>query len=326
LISWNWNSGSTLTFARIEFLAVPVTIRWITQPELSVAHAAYIVATGAPCVDPKTEALMIEAVTAINTRLISSSLDVREFWQTYRSQMAMNREGSKACSAALLAAGCSEFQLEQTAKAITSRLSEGRMEFHRRFPKLGEQLELRGRPLKERWDTVGAGLLVDVQRQVWGDSPPDRWWPAKTEGLLVQPMRGGDGGCEPSAARIWVEAMLTDADPQVPEVLRVAWLITCLAIDNHLAAASPMLIQAWSLAAVPLVLTAGRQLEVIRGDTLPVQSATQLWQLGGEMVGDKVDFWWHENRSSQSPLPVAVKELEHLLRTVSPDDPFDTAS
>ncbi len=300
-------------------MAGPVTIRWITQPELSVAHAAYIVATGASCVDSKTEALLIDAVTAINSRLISSSLDVREFWRVYRWQMTMNQDSGRACSAALVAAGCSEFQLEQTAKAIASRLSEGRIEFHRRFPKLGEQLELRARPLLERWDTVGAGLLLDVQRQVWGDRPPDRWWPAKTEGLLVQPMRGGDGDCEPSTARFWIEAMLTDADPAVPEVLRVAWLITRLAIDHHLGNARPQLIQAWSLAAVPLVLTAGRQLDVIRGDSLPVRRATQMWHLGDDRVGDKVEFWWHENESSPSPLPVAVKELHLLLRTVSPD-------
>jgi hypothetical protein len=199
------------------------------------------------------------------------------------------------------------------------------MEFQRRFPKLGEQLELRGRPLRERWDTVGAGLLVDVQRQLWGDCPPDRWWPSKTEGLLVQPMRGGDGGCEPTASRFWIEAMLTDVDPQVPEVLRVAWLISCLAIDHHLADADPLLKHAWSLAAVPLVLTAGRQLEVIRGDELPAGSAAQLWQLGDATVADKVDSWWHKNRSSPSPLPVAVKELEQLLRTTSPGNPFDAA-
>ena len=159
-------------------MAGPVTIRWITQPDLSVAQATYIVATGAPCIDSKTEALLIEAATAINTRLISASLDVREFWRTYRSQVTLHLDGVEACSVALLAAGCSEFQLEQTAKVIASRMSEGRMEFHRRFPKLVEQLELRGRPLKERWDTVVDGLLLYVPRQVWGDSPPLRWWPA----------------------------------------------------------------------------------------------------------------------------------------------------
>ena len=119
-------------------MAVPVTVRWTTHTDLSLAQAAYVVATGSDCVDSKTESLLIGAVTDINTRLISTEVEVGEFWKRYRSEIAVNRDGVEACANALQAAGCSEFQLDQVVKAITSRLSEGRIEFQRRFPKLGE--------------------------------------------------------------------------------------------------------------------------------------------------------------------------------------------
>lgn len=301
-------------------MAVPVTIRWIADPELSFAQAAYVVATGAYCVDRKTESLLASAVAEINTRLISSEIEAGAFWKRYRSEVARDRRGPDACSDALLAAGCSELQLDQIVKAISSRLSEGRIEFRKRFPKLTEQLELRGRPLQDRWQTAGPGLLRDVQRQVWGDRSPDRWWTPRTEARLIQPMRGGDGGIAESAARFWIEAMLTDADPAVPEVLRVAWLVTRLAIAAHLPAADPPLVRSWGLAAVPLVLTAAGELSLLAGDSLPVKSAIERWQLGDAEIAERVEFWWSEQRSNRAPLPIAVKELARLLEAGSRDD------
>lgn len=300
-------------------MAGAVTVRWITDPELSAVQAAYIVATGAPCVDEKTLQRLVGPVTGINTRLISSSIDVREFWQRYRWESVDDNDSNRACTVALLAAGCSEFQIEQTSKAISSLLSECRSSFKGRFPKLGEQLELRARPLKERWETVGPGLLRDIQRQVWGERPPSEWWPTRTEGLLIQPIRGGDGGYVASAGIFWIEAMLTDVDPKVPEVLRVAWLMTQLAIEAHVREKSGdhSLARVWSLASVPLVLTAARDLEVIRGESLPIKGAIELWNLGDEAISDKLEFWWQQTLAAKTPLPIALKEFDRLLRPTS---------
>ncbi len=296
-------------------MASPVTIRWVKQPELSAAHSAYIVATGAPCVDQKTEQLLVSPVTGINTRLISSSIDIGMFWQRYRSGIIANDDSNRACAKALLSAGCSEFQVEQTAKAISSLLSECRLSFSRRFPKLGDQLELRARPLKQHWEMVGPGLLGNIQRQVWGDSLPDDWWPTRVDGLLVQPMRGGDGGYDTLAGKFWIEAMLTDVDPAVPEVLRVAWLVTQLAIESHFRDKSgdQTLARAWSLASVPLVLTAAAQLDLIQGEKLPIRAAIDLWHLGGEEVSGKLELWWQRTQDAPTPLPVALKEFDRML-------------
>jgi hypothetical protein len=297
-------------------VAKQVAIRWSAHGELSAAHAAYVVATGARCTDPKTEALLIEPVTEVNNRLVSSSIDVGAFWQSYLVERLRDTEMNVACAMALMSSGCSELQVEQTTKAISGRLSDARLAFMQRFPKLAEQLELRARPLREKWDTYGPGLLRDVGRQIWDNSPPENWWMPRVQGWLVQPVRGGDGGFDVHSERFWIEAMLTDADPLVPEVLRIAWLVTRMAIERHIRERSGdlSLSRAWSLVSVPLVLTAAAELELIRGGDLPIARAMELWQIGDAQIAERLRQWWQQLRQTPQPLPVALKALDRLLK------------
>ena len=242
-------------------------IRWVSHPELSAAHAAYLVASRVQCNDQKTEQTQIQPVTEVNNRLFASAVDVSQFWQQYLLQILSDVPLERACGVALLSAGANEMQVDQTTKAIVNRMSDARLAFNHRYPKIAEQLDLRARPLRERWETYGPGLLNQVGKQIWGDSPPEDWWMPNVTALMVQPIRGGDGGCDASSSRLWLEAMLTDVDPRVPEVLRVAWLVTAMAIENYTRQTSGdlRLMRPWSLVSVPLVLKAGSEMELFRG-------------------------------------------------------------
>ncbi|TWU46368.1 hypothetical protein Poly51_57640 [Rubripirellula tenax] len=286
-------------------------VRWAVHPEWSATWAAYVVATGAPCIDPKTESLLIGPIADINDRLLSASIDVGSFWKHYAASRLNDGELEEATALALLAAGCGEMQLEQTVKIIKNRLIDARSAFQGRYPKLAEQLELRGRPLRERWDTYGEGLLREVERQIWNNSPPSDWWPTRTSGWLVQPLVGGSGDSDEANERFWIEAMLTDADPLVPEVVRVAWLVTRIAIGNHNRQRSgeTSLMVPWQLASVPLVLSAAAEVELVRGDTLPIARAMELWKFGDPAVAERLTLWWNEFVSTKTPLPVALKKL-----------------
>ena len=273
--------------------------------------------------DRKTEQALEGPATSINTRLLAASLDVREFWTHLRRQLIIGADPDSACADALRQAGCSEFQLEQTSRAITSLIRECRSGFNSRFPKLVEQLELRARPLKERWEAIGPGLLNTVEKRVWGDQAPQGWWPSKVSGLLVQPMRGGDGGLISSPPAIWVEAVLTDVQPLVPEVLRVGWLITRVAVECHLADKTDdaVLIRAWSLASIPLLLEAGRELDLIAADDIPLSTALVLWGFADDPDHQIVESWYREVGSTAGTLMVAIKDLHQRLQPAGPQRP-----
>ncbi len=289
-------------------------VRWTAATEFIAAQAAYVVATSMPCTDPKTEALLIGSVADINNRLLSASIDVAKFWNEYLDGRLSDQDLSPAVTSSLLVAGCNEMQLEQTAKTVARRLTDARAAFFGRYPKLSEQLELRGRPLRERWDTYGEGLLRGVERQIWNNSPPEDWWTGRTVGLLTQPLVGGFGGIgdnESLPHRFWIEAMLTDADPAVPEVLRIAWLMTSLAIENHTQGRSTgtSTVLPWHYASVPLVLAAAADVELVAADDLPIERAMGLWKFGDQTAAKKVAAWWKDFSAQPEALPVALKKL-----------------
>jgi hypothetical protein len=296
-------------------LAGKTKIQWVSHPELSAAHAAYLVATRAQCNDPKTEQALIQPVTEVNNRLFASAVDVSQFWQQYLLQIISDVPMEQACGFALLSAGANEMQVDQTTKAIVNRMADARIAFNSRYPKLAEQLDLRARPLRERWETYGPGLLNQVGKQIWGDRPPEEWWMPNVTALMVQPMRGGDGGCDASSSRLWLEAMLTDVDPRVPEVLRVAWLVTTMAIDNYARETSGdlRLMRPWSLVSVPLVLSAASEMELVRGDVLPIGEAMKLWHFGDAQVAQTVSQWWAVQADSTAPMPARLKRLDEML-------------
>ena len=99
-------------------MAKRVQLRWIGDPELSAAHAALLVATGARCADEKTEQLLIRPVTEINNRLLSASVDMGTFWRTYYAEKFRDPGSDQACANALIAGGCSELQMDQTCKVV----------------------------------------------------------------------------------------------------------------------------------------------------------------------------------------------------------------
>ena len=294
--------------------AIP-TIRWSASTKLSEIHAARTVAMGRTLTDRKMEQALALPATEINQRLLSASVDVNAFWQRLFDETALDGENAQACEIALVAAGCSELQSEQTSQAIRNRLGECRIAFHRLYPKLAQQLALRSRPLCQRWEMIGPGMLAGVTKRIWGGVAPHDWWPPRVEGLLVQPIRGGDGGYDPHATQFWMEAMLTDADPTVPEVLRVAWLVTRLVTEIHTRekSSAESVSLPWGIGSVPFVLSTAVELDLIAESSLPIARAVEIWHLGDAGVGRTTEAWWDQWHESKTPLPVALADLRQRL-------------
>ena len=321
-------------------MSANIRIRWTPHPRLSAIHAAYVVAGGSRCVDPKTEKLLVTPVTELNNRLLSASVDVGRFWRRLIVEVAGervagervagervtgervtgqrgdgDRSDSRAVEIALTDAGLSELQLEPNAQGVTRLIADCRSAYAAHLPKLADQLKLRAGPLKERWDAYGPGLLRAIAARIWDGSPPEDWWPPRIETLLMQPARGGAGGFDPDSQRVWIEAMLTDANPAVPEVLRVAWLISRVAIELHTREKSGEHSRRlpWPFASVPIVLAAAADLDLVAASPMPVRVAMGLWDLGDHRHADVVERWWSERERTGTPLPVSLKTLDEML-------------
>ena len=294
-------------------------VLWRTASDLSAAHATYVVATGGVCTDSKLESLLVDDAAQINTRLVNESVDVSRFWSQYLCEVAAQTPIDTACARALTSAGSNQWNSEQTGGAVTRRLVSARDVFSKKFPRLTDQLELRGQPLRIRWDTYGVGLLRQIDRLIWQGESPSHWWPASVEGLWVQPIRAGSGSHDSDNARFWMEAVLTDVDPMVSEVLRIAFLITGIAMERYTKSVSgeSRVQNLWSVAAVPIVLAAAAELEVIPPGDLPVSNAMRLWQVGTEEMAKTVSSWWSEVSSLDEPLAMMIRRLDEGLNSIS---------
>ena len=93
-------------------------------------------------------------------------------------------------------------------------------------PRAAEELPLRIDPLRSQWEARGPGLLAAMRRL----SADDLLVPAASL-MLVQPVLGGGGLAHPSSNGVTFEGLLANPLPQLPEVLRLGWLLGQLNFD-----------------------------------------------------------------------------------------------
>lgn len=100
------------------------------------------------------------------------------------------------------------------------------------LPGWNTQVAARTRPLRDLWQARGPGFLRQLRRQLppVADAGSPTAWPV----LAVHPLSGGHGLLLPGEPAILLEAMLTDADDRLPEILRLGWLVSRRAIEDSL--------------------------------------------------------------------------------------------
>ena len=151
------------------------------------------------------------------------------------------------------------------------------------FPDLQQQLEQRVRPLRDAWESRGPGMLHKID--VTNTQP--------ITVTLLQPLVGGYGLVV--GKQCFMEAMLVNGVEQLPEVVRLAWLVVTASRPNI----EP-------LAQIPAVIEAAAAVDLATDDFATVESALQHWtnRPRDEMPLDLAQdlwTWWHNDRDNISP-------------------------
>lgn len=289
-----------------------------TDPDLSFFHAASVVGGGFTTIDDKLTSAIESPVQRIRERLEIADLNTFRFWQSLVANA--NADDTKRVESSLLHAGCSELTVDSLTPAVVGQLTDARLAFRSRYPKLAEQLPLRAGPLRELWDATGPGLLKLIGRRTITTIIP-----SKATILLLQPIRGGDGGLVDRNDTVWLEAVLTNPDARIPETLRLAWLIARKGVEkvesNRWVAPERLSIVA-SLALIPFVLSAGEELELCRAGEAEIERAVELWHADEAPTSESristsaslaLIKWWSQMLKGELPLPVAFKALDKML-------------
>lgn len=161
------------------------------------------------------------------------------------------------------------------------------------------ELRLRLRPLREHWEARGPGMLRFLEELLpWLQFPP-----ALNVHLL--PPRHGGGGRVVSPLDIEFEAVLANRYPQLPEVVRLAWLILCARHGHGNDRAE-------HLALVPAALEAAEYVDLASCDPSTIELALATWLARSSTESAKsLDTWW---QASGRP---ATKNRENWLRAIA---------
>lgn len=291
-------------------------LRWKASFSASCLHAAACMSEGLPIADSTIAALLQPAADALSAELIAGGFVVESAlpllvglsadYENNRQliEMAANRtQGAGAMSESALSrlAGCVA-DLEAT--------------WLREQPSLVDELAIRGRPLREQWEACGPGLL-----RAAAESTVESIVAPSAEVVLISPFVGGHGRAHLMSNRVTFEAVLTNPLPELPETLRLGWLLSQLNLDLPMLSESVphyRLPRLASLATVPLVLAAGEKVDLARLDEATLHRACECWHLSpltGETSKTLLD-WWRAFTADDIRWPVALAALEQMLGEV----------
>jgi hypothetical protein len=183
------------------------------------------------------------------------------------------------------------------------------------IPNLNEELTLRERPLREQWEGRGNGLLCEIGRLTEESLVPER-----CEVLLVLPALGGAGEAHLAYNSVLIEGVLANPIAELPEVVRLAWLIAQLQLDlpKYSEEVEPQrLPDIGRLAMLPPALIAGEAMEFTRFTPELIGKAIAAWHINpppGSDIAALVGQWWQTYIETRPPWNVALAALDQILR------------
>jgi hypothetical protein len=192
-------------------------------------------------------------------------------------------------------------------------------------PPLVDELTVLGRPLLAQWEAHGPGLLSQIAR-----STEQNVVAAGAEVVLVYPLVGGNGFAYRALNAVTIEATPTDPCAELPEVVRLAWLLSQLNLDlpayaDRVLPANRDMVGRW--ATIPPVLAAAEYVGLAPFSLEAIHQALVVWRLvdqhGGESpIADRAPTlttattlmaWWTTLQQGQTPWAVALGALEQML-------------
>jgi len=285
----------------------------MSNVNLSAFHTAWCV-THCPSHALNVSAPLQAAAAELESFVTAVQTPPARFWEQLFSLSA-----SVDFSGTLAERVCSRVGLSATTykSRLAGILNECRRQFEQAYPQYTHEMTLRTGPVRDLWDGHGAGLLRWI-----GLVTAEPLAVESAQVVLVQPILGGMGYAHLSTNRIHLEAVLTHVDPRLPETLRTAWLLSQLDLDRPVYSEginSHRLRGVAGLAMLPVVLDAGRELELCHFSAELITRAIELWhadtlQVPVDTTSAIVATWWETYQAARPPWKIALHALDQMLQ------------
>ncbi len=292
---------------------MPLELRWKASLSATCLHAAACKHAGIAAADPLMAATDEPAAALV--REIQDALwpvdDVLAMLAALSAEFENNRELVRRALARLRIDA-----LDASVGRVAGAIADVEAALRRVRPEIVEELAVRGGPLKEQWEARGPGLLIEAARLTDAAVVPEA-----AEVVLVAPYAGGHGVAHPPQNRVTFEAVLVNPRPELPETVRLGWLLCQLNSDlPRFAEALPAgrSAAAFRVAMLAPALAAAEAVELARCDEAAIEGALDAWRLEPPAESASMVWqWWNTWLDSGDKWPVAVAALEQMLTLTS---------
>ena len=289
-------------------------LEWKASLSATCLHAAACFQEGLPVADAELALALGGAVEQLLGELRSCGLPAEEALPqlvALASELDNNRQLVELAITRLGGRGSVN---ETTVARLAGGIADLETALLRERPNLIDELDVRSRPLREQWEARGPGLLRQMTLLT-----EDSLLAPSAQVVLVAPIVGGHGRAHLLGNRVTIEAVLANPHPELPETLRLGWLLGQLNQDlpiysERIDRARVPLVA--SLAMLPLVLAAAETVELARLETATLQSALTCWHLPPGLPADvheRLQAWWSTYDGSSTRWAVALAALDAML-------------
>jgi hypothetical protein len=277
-------------------------------------HAAHAVDSKLPLADPRLAAIEGPA-KQLGAEIRAANLPVARFWSHLIPLAAKSAGRRLLVETAVTKTAGRNPRFETIVRNIAASIAGVETAMQAALPEMAEEQAHRERPLREQWEARGPGMLREI-----GHLTDDSLIVPGCEVQLVHPALGGGGDAHLAYNSVRIEAVLANPVAELPEAVRLAWLIAQLQVDLPIhseAIHADRLPHIARYGMLPPALIAAERVELSRFTPENIQRAIYAWRLSAPpgivdpaaLIGQ----WWQTYIETRPPWRVALAALDQMF-------------
>jgi len=203
-----------------------IAVHWRVSQSATCCHAAEVICRQRRVIDARLDGALRGPAEQLRQEVLGAGVPEEVFWEHLAPLAAGIDENRQLADAVLRKALGAGRYGEAVVAALARCLAQLETAGRRAVPELAAELSESSGHLRQQWDVYGPGLLARValltdERVIVDEATVD----------LLYPVLGGGGVAHLPYNTVRVEVLACDPAPDLPEVVRLAWLVAQLNAD-----------------------------------------------------------------------------------------------
>lgn len=308
------NGTSFVHIPAFASLFMPINVHWMPRLNASYLFAAHALAQGMLLRDEALAAALEPSSKQLRQTIASANLPAQRFWRNLLGLCVLNDGHFDLAQQALAKTVGRNAKTDGLADELAGLLGDLERAFLGTVKDAAHNLQMRMQPIQQQWEARGPGLT-----RLFADTTDPNLVAEHARVAVVYPVLGGGGRAFLDFNTVCFEGVLADELDQLPEVVRLAWLLMQLNCELPMyseAIHGNRLPHIAALATIPPILFAAEQVQLARCDEATVEQALTHWHLTTPVDVDPVQIlmsWWTTYLDTRSPWHVALAALDRMF-------------